>query len=305
MAPPLSRRRFNGGLLFGALGLGAVGVLATRGGGESSTPSPGVGPSPEPMPSPGGRMPALFVAHGAPTLALDPERGSDFRRWGQALGKPRALLIVSAHWEGAPVTLGATEQRELIYDFYGFPDPLYRVRYPSPGAPELARRIEALLGSGVRREPTRGLDHGVWVPLVHLFPNADVPVLQLSMPSARGAKELFALGQRLAPLRDEGILIAGSGNLTHNLRRIGGSTIPAWASDFDAWIADVLLRHDFDALVDYANQAPALRDNHPTEEHLQPVLVVAGAASAGTAPVSFPVQGFELGSISRRSVQLG
>lgn len=255
-----------------------------------------------------GRMPVGFLAHGAPTLALDPERGADFRRWGERLAKPKALLVVSAHWEGAPVTLGTTERRELLYDFYGFPAPLYQVRYPSPGAPELAARVESLLGGGVRREPTRALDHGVWVPLVHMFPNADVPVLQISMPTAHGAKQLFALGQRLAPLRDEGVMLLGSGNLTHNLRRVdwrGSGGTPAWAAEFDGWIADVLARHDWDALVDYARKAPALRDNHPTEEHLQPVLVVAGAASSAVSPVSFPVQGFELGSLSRRSVQLG
>jgi len=303
--PALSRRRFGGGLALAALGLGAAGLAAKRPSEEESMPSR---ETPSPAASLAGRVPVGFLAHGAPTLALDPERGSDFRRWGETLGKPNAILVVSAHWEGAPVSIGTTEARALMYDFSGFPDPLYQVRYPSPGAPALASRLEALLGPGVRREPTRALDHGVWVPLVHLFPNADVPVLQISMPTALGAKELFALGQKLAPLRDEGVLIFGSGNLTHNLRRLdwrGAGGTPAWASDFDSWIADVLVRHDFDALVDYAKQAPALRENHPTEEHLQPLLVVAGAASHGVAPVSFPVQGFEFGSLSRRSVQLG
>jgi 4,5-DOPA dioxygenase extradiol len=253
-------------------------------------------------------MPVGFMAHGAPTLALDAERGADFRRWGAALAKPSALLVVSAHWESAPVSIGTTETRALLYDFHGFQDPLYQVRYPAPGAPELAARVAALLGDGVRREPARALDHGVWVPLVHMFPDAGVPVLQLSMPSTLGSKQLFLLGQRLAPLRDEGVLLLGSGNLTHNLGRLdwgGNGGTPAWAAEFDAWIAGVLVRHDFDALVDYREKAPALRQNHPTEEHLQPLLVVAGAASAGTPPVSFPVRGFEFGSLSRRSVQLG
>lgn len=264
-------------------------------------------PSPTP-PSPGSRMPVGFVAHGAPTLALDRARGSDFTRWGGALAQPTAVLVVSAHWEGQPVSIGTTERRALMYDFHGFPDELYRVEYPAPGAPDLASRVAALLGQATRREPTRALDHGVWVPLLHLLPAAEVPVLQISMPSALGARELFALGQRLAPLRDEGVLLLGSGNITHNLRRLdwrGGASTPAWASDFDTWVADVLVRHDFDALLDYARRAPALRDNHPTEEHLQPLLVVAGAASLGTEPVSFPVQGFEYGSLSRRSVQIG
>lgn len=254
------------------------------------------------------RMPVAFVAHGAPTLALDRTRGADFRRWGKQLPRPSAVLVVSAHWEGEPVTIGTTERRALLYDFQGFPAELYRVEYPSPGAPELASRIEALLGKATRRMPTRALDHGVWVPLVHLLPTADVPVLQISMPSALGARELFTLGQRLAPLRDEGVLLLGSGNITHNLRRLdwqGTASTPAWASEFDAWAADVLVRHDFDALVDYARKAPALSENHPTEEHLQPLLVTAGAASQGTQPTSFPVQGFEYGSLSRRSVQIG
>lgn len=268
-------------------------------------------PSSDSSPTPLGsraRMPVGFVAHGAPTLALDPTRGADFRRWGEQLPHPTAVLVVSAHWEGQPVAIGTTERRALLYDFQGFPDDLYRVEYPAPGAPELASRVEALLGRATRRVPTRALDHGVWVPLVHLLPAADVPVLQISMPSALGARELFALGQRLAPLRDEGVLVLGSGNITHNLRRLdwqGTGATPAWASDFDGWVADVLVRHDFDALVDYAHKAPALRDNHPTEEHLQPLLVTAGAASQGTQPTSFPVQGFEYGSLSRRSVQIG
>lgn len=302
-SPRLTRRRFGGGLLLGTLGLGALALAARRPNERKDAM-----PKREGTPMPAGRSPVGFLAHGAPTLALDAERGADFRRWGEALGKPRALLVVSAHWEGAPVTIGTTEQRELMYDFYGFPAALYEVRYPSPGASELGERVAGLLGASVRSEPTRALDHGVWVPLVHMFPEADVPVLQISMPSALGSKALFALGQRLAPLRDEGVLILGSGNLTHNLRRLdwrGSGGTPAWASEFDSWIADVLVRRDFDTLIDYRSKAPALAENHPTEEHLQPVLVVAGAAATGEAPVSFPVQGFEYGSLSRRSVQLG
>jgi len=266
--------------------------------------------SPQPSSTSSGRLPAVFVAHGAPTLALDPQKGADFVRWGSALPRPRAILAVSAHWEAAPVVLGATETRELVYDFSGFPRPLYEVRYPSPGAPDLARRVESLLtaaGQSVRRDEARGLDHGVWVPLVHMFADASVPVLQISMPTSLGAGALFELGRVLAPLRDDGVLVLGSGNLTHNLRRLswsGAGEPPAWASEFDEWIGGVLARRDFDALVDYANKAPALREAHPTEEHLQPVLVTAGAAASSGGAARFPVQGFEYGSLSRRSVEL-
>jgi len=301
----LSRRGFGLGL---TAGLAGVGVLAL---GERlfSSAEP---PLPEPARSPPSpaRLPSIFVAHGSPTLALDARKGADFRRWGRDLAGASAVLVVSAHWEAAPITLGSSVARELVYDFYGFPRELYQVRYPCPGAPALGKRLEVLLagaGQPFRRDESRGLDHGAWVPLVHLFPKADVPVMQISMPSSLGARALFDLGRALAPLRDEGVLLVGSGNLTHNLRRVDsrpGAVTPAWASEFDAWIGDVLARRDFDALVDYAHRAPALHEAHPTEEHLQPVLVAAGAASESGGRASFPVQGFEYGSISRRSVQL-
>jgi 4,5-DOPA dioxygenase extradiol len=302
----LSRRGFGLGVTVGLAGVGVV-ALGGRLFSTSESPAP---ESPAPAKPSGSRLPTVFVAHGSPTLALDAAKGADFRRWGRELASASAVLVISAHWEAAPITLGSSVARDLIYDFYGFPRELYQVRYPCPGAPELGKRVEVLLaGSGqpFRRDESRGLDHGAWVPLVHLFPNADVPVMQISMPSSLGARALFDLGRALAPLRDEGVLLVGSGNLTHNLRRVDwspGAVTPAWASEFDSWIADVLTRRDFDALVDYAHHAPALHEAHPTEEHLQPVLVAAGAASGSGGGASFPVQGFEYGSISRRSVQL-
>jgi len=252
------------------------------------------------------RLPSIFVAHGAPLLALDPALGEPLDRWGRVLPRPRAILAISAHWEDAPLTLGATETRPLVYDFFGFPEELYRVGYPAPGAGWLADRVEALVAQrGVRRSQ-RGLDHGVWTPLVHLYPQADVPVLQLSMPATESAAALFELGRSLAPLRDEGVLILGSGNLVHNLRRVewhARAAPPQWAEEFDGWIADVLERRDWDALVDYRERAPQLALAHPTEEHLRPVLVAAGAGA--DEPVSFALTGWELGSLSRRSVQFG
>ena len=252
------------------------------------------------------KLPALFVGHGAPTLALDEEKGAPLRTWGRTLPRPRAVLVVSAHWEEAPVTLGTVQTSPLVYDFYGFPEPLYGVTYPAPGAPELAGRVVDLLGTGlVDRRPERGLDHGVWTPLVHMFPDHDVPVLQLSMPSALGAKAVFGLGDRLAPLRSEGVLLVGSGNITHNLRAMGpeGRAPESWAVDFDRWVRDRLVDRDVDGLLAYRERAPAFERNHPSEDHWLPLLFTLGAASGDKA--SFPVEGFEHQNLSRRAVQLG
>lgn len=252
------------------------------------------------------RLPSVFVAHGAPYLAVDAVRGEPLQRWGQELPRPHAILAISAHWEDAPLTLGTTGARDLVYDFWGFPDELYQVRYPAPGAPWLAERVAELLPGREVRRSERGLDHGVWTPLVHLFPAADVPVLQLSMPATDSASQLFDVGRALQPLRDEGVLILGSGNLVHNLRRLDwhdrSAPLP-WASEFDLWIADVLERRDWDALVDYRRHAPGLSLAHPTEEHLRPILVAAGAAP--DERLRFPLEGWEMGSLSRRSVQFG
>ncbi len=258
------------------------------------------------------RMPVAFVGHGAPLLALDPVKGKQLRAWGEAMatrvGKPRAIVVISAHWEATPLTIGATSPLPLIYDFYGFPRPLYQLEYASPGAPELAERIAGLLDAPVGRAPERGLDHGVWVPLLHLAPQADVPVLQISLPSRLGAASLIELGRTLAPLRDEGVLLLGSGNVVHNLRKVDPSerqATPSWASEFDAWTAEVLAAGDLDALTNYRERAPALRMAHPTEEHWLPLLLVAGAGFEGGGEVRFPITGFEYGSIARRCVEIG
>ncbi|MCB9727682.1 MAG: dioxygenase [Deltaproteobacteria bacterium] len=255
----------------------------------------------------GSRTPAIFVGHGAPTIALDADKGAPLARLAGSFDRPDAILVVSAHWTAPRATLGAVETLPLIYDFQGFPEALSRVRWPAPGAPELAGRVRELLGGDADEASGRGLDHGVWTPLVWMYPNADVPVLQLAMPAGASYAELYALGQRLAPLRDERVLIVGSGNLTHNLRRVDFSEReppPAWAADFDAWAADVLTRWDVEALLDAPARAPEFRTNHPTDEHLRPLLVVAGAAGHGRPEVSFPVTGFEFGSLSRRAVRL-
>jgi len=253
-------------------------------------------------------MPVGFVAHGAPFLALDPVKGGDLRRWALQLQRPSAILIISAHWEQAPLAIGATATMPLIYDFYGFPAALYELKYPAPGTPEIAQRVKGLLmrHGPPAHFPERGLDHGAWVPLVCMYPQADIPVLQISLP-AQEPKKLFQLGQDLAPLRNEGVLILGSGNLTHNLAAIDWNpepSIPDWAAEFDAWVEDTLQRNDVDALLNYQELAPGVKIALPTHEHFVPLILATGAAQQ-SRPVSvkFPVTGFEFGSISRRCVE--
>ncbi len=226
--------------------------------------------------------------------------------------RPSAILVVSAHWQTAAPNLGSTQRRPLIYDFSGFPKALYEVQYPCPGAPTLGDRVASLLASmaTVQRSEGRGLDHGVWVPLIHLQSKAEIPLLQLSMPRWSPAR-LFELGRRLAPLRGEGIFILASGNLTHNLRMVGVGDprqTPTWARDFDGWVAHTLDQGNVEHLLSYRSLAPSLVMAHPTEEHFQPLLVAAGAA-AGTGSAwprpTYPVTGFEYAHISRRCVRFG
>ncbi len=256
------------------------------------------------------RMPAIFLAHGAPPLLDDASWMKELHDWAEAMPRPRSVLMLSAHWEARPATLGATRTVPLVYDFYGFPQRYYEQKYPAPGAPDLAARVRSLFADAkqpIADEPERGLDHGAYVPLVAMYPQADVPVLQMSLPTLE-ARDLFAFGRTLAPLRDEGVLIVGSGFLTHNLRMIdpgGRSAPPSWATDFDSWTADVLQRRDIDALLDYRQKAPGVSLALPTHEHFAPVVVAAGAAADETRPVQFPITGFWAGTFTRRSVQFG
>ena len=257
-------------------------------------------------PNPSHQMPVIFLAHGSPML-LDSQRWiAELKQWADAMPRPRAVLMISAHWDQRPVALGATRTVPLVYDFYGFPDRYYQVTYPAPGAPELASRVRELL-KGAKTdfmdESARGLDHGAYVPMKCMYPQADMPTLQLSLPGLE-PKTVYALGQALAPLRDEGILIIGSGFLTHNLRAISNET-PAWASEFDEWIADVLTRGDVDALLDYRARAPGVEYALPTHEHFVPVILAKGAVSDARVPTTFPISGFVGGSLTRRSVQFG
>lgn len=232
------------------------------------------------------RWPALFISHGAPTLAIEPGPTREFLAGlGTALGRPRAVLVVSAHWETAEPTVGATGAPKTIHDFRGFPEALYRLRYPAPGAPALAAQVAALLGAAgmpAQLETGRGLDHGAWVPLLLMYPAADVPVLQLSVQPHAGPAHHLRLGEALRPLRDEGVLIAGSGSVTHNLREIGDGAPPSWVSEFSEWIAAALDSGQTTDLLAYRERAPHAARNHPSEEHLLPLFAAMGAATPGS-----------------------
>jgi 4,5-DOPA dioxygenase extradiol len=256
------------------------------------------------------RMPVLYLSHGAPPLADDELWTSQLASWSARLPRPKSVLMVSAHWESAPVTLSATRTVPLVYDFWGFPERYFRVRYPAPGAPELARHVRALLsgpGEQVLDAPERGLDHGAYVPLVEMYPEADVPVLQMSMPTLE-PQELLRLGRRLAPLRDEGCLVIGSGFFTHNLSELrwgaGVDEAPAWSREFDAWGREALERGDIDALLDFEHKSPAGRRAHPRSEHFAPLFVALGAGGQDPARQRTVIDGFWAG-LAKRSVQFG
>ena len=254
-------------------------------------------------------MPALYVGHGAPPLLEEPEWMSEFASWTATLARPTAILIVSAHWESAPVSVSATTPVPLVYDFYGFPEHYYRLRYDAPVAPDLAQKVAALMprDQPLVQQPTRGLDHGAWVPLMAMYPDADIPVLQMSMPDL-DPERLFGLGQRLAPLRDEGVLVIGSGFLTHGLPFIrdymrGKPGAPAWSAEFDGWAANALARGDLDELFAFREKAPGMPYAHPTTEHFAPLFVALGAATRPDAPPETKIDGFWYG-LAKRSIQL-
>jgi 4,5-DOPA dioxygenase extradiol len=253
-------------------------------------------------------MPAIFAAHGAPPLLDDDGWMAELARWAKAMPRPKSILMVSAHWEERPATIGATRPVPLVYDFYGFPEKYYRTQYPSPGAPELAARVRELLAQrsiAVADDPERGLDHGAYTPLVAMYPDHDIPVLQMSMPGL-DTKELLALGMALEPLRSEGVLVFGSGFLTHNMHYAFRPGIPQWARDFDAWAEDAIHRLDIDALLDFQRRAPAAQTALPTWEHYAPLLVAAGALGGERPAVTFPITGFWMDTaFTRRSVQFG
>jgi 4,5-DOPA dioxygenase extradiol len=250
-------------------------------------------------------MPALFVGHGTPMNAIEDNRWSRaWRALGASLPRPRAVLSVSAHWFVPGTLLTGNALPETIHDFGGFPDELYRLRYPAPGDPGLAARVASLLGSvpaGVRYD--RGLDHGTWSVLRHLFPEAGVPVVQLAIDSRAVPARHLEIGRMLSPLRDEGVLVMGSGNLTHDLRHAlthFDAPAPDWAIRFDAEAAAAVERGD-DGFLARALDAGAGRRSHPTPDHYLPLLYAVGAA-AERRTVRFPVEGFDLSSLSMRAI---
>jgi 4,5-DOPA dioxygenase extradiol len=253
------------------------------------------------------RMPALYLGHGAPPLLDDPLWSSQLASWARDLPRPKAILIVSAHWESAPVSLSANGA-PLVYDFGGFDQKYYRMTYETPDATALAQRITAMMPASepVHQHGSRGLDHGAWVPLKIMYPDADIPVLQMSLPTHDPVR-LMALGERLRPLRDEGVLIIGSGFLTHGLPFLKEFRIdadaPGWSTDFDAWAGEALARGDVDELARYRTQAPGMPYAHPTVEHYTPLFVTLGAATTPDEPGLQVIDGFWMG-LSKRSLQV-
>jgi 4,5-DOPA dioxygenase extradiol len=227
--------------------------------------------------------------------------------WARSLPKPRAILIVSAHWESAPLSISATRPADLVYDFGGF-DPLYyKMRYDTPAADRLARDVAALMprGEEVHVHGSRGLDHGAWVPLKIMYPSADIPVLQVSMPT-HAPELLMDLGRRLKTLRDSGVLVIGSGYMTHGLPFVdwqNPEAVPGWSADFDQWAADALARGDINELADFRAKAPGMPYAHPTVEHFTPLFVTLGAADHPTAAPTTTIDGFLLG-LAKRSFQM-
>jgi 4,5-DOPA dioxygenase extradiol len=256
------------------------------------------------------KAPALFVSHGAPTFAVQPGLlGPALGRLGEQLDEIRGVVVVSAHWQTPGVQVLRTAAPETIHDFGGFPPELYRLQYRSPGSPRLAEETARVLeasGYKVGFDDRRGLDHGAWVPLRYLIAKANIPVLQVSLPFDLSAEGAVLLGNALAPLRERGVMIIGSGSLTHNLYEIGRTSADdaVYAESFAAWIRRHVQGRDMAALVDYRRRAPAAARAHPTEEHFLPLLVALGASGADDA-VQVIEGGMTYGILSMESYGFG
>ena len=256
------------------------------------------------------RSPVLFVSHGAPTFALQPGLlGPRLTAVGDQLPRPRALLVVSPHWITRGVRVSTSSAPETVHDFGGFDRALYRLQYPAPGEPELAARTVDLLkaaGWPAEADPGQGLDHGAWVPLRFLYPEADVPVFQVSLPAGIGPEQAYALGFALRPLRDEGVMVVGSGSLTHNLYefRMNAQGEAAYAREFAGWVRETVEARDDQRLLRTMELAPHAHRAHPTTEHLLPLLVAAGAA-AGDAQVETLEGGISYGVLAMDSYLFG
>ena len=230
-------------------------------------------------------IPAVFVSHGAPTLPFDDCPARDFLRGLRAtFEKPKGIVVASAHWESDAPLVNRVAVNDTIHDFRGFPDALYRLRYPAPGSAHLSARVASLTGAGI--DDRRGLDHGAWVPLMLMVPDADIPVVQIAVQPHAGVAHQIALGRALEPLRDEGVLVMGSGSFVHNLRLLDRRGLdapePEWSKQFSGWMNGKLLARDDDALIHYRERAPNAAQAHPEEEHLLPLFVAYGAGAAAT-----------------------
>ncbi|MBJ6751856.1 DODA-type extradiol aromatic ring-opening family dioxygenase [Geomonas anaerohicana] len=248
------------------------------------------------------RFPAVFVSHGSPSMVLEKCPTRDFLRClGPKLGKPKGIVAITAHWTTATLRVSGHPQPPTIHDFGGFAEELYRLNYPAPGDPVLAKRVLSLLqASGVagERDLSRGFDHGTWAPLMLMYPEADIPVVQLSTQPQLGAQHHLALGEALRPLRDEGVLILASGSATHNLRDFFGRPLDheplPYALEFAAWLKDAVLQGRTEDLVAWETRAPHALRNHPTPEHFLPLLVALGTGGAG----SLLHDGYSYGALS-------
>lgn len=307
MAGNWSRREVLG--MVAAGGVGALALKATPGSSTDSRSTDGKEPSMNPA---GPILPALFVSHGSPMAALDSDDYTGaLEGFGGALPDLEAIVVVSAHWEAdLPVRVTTSARPRTIHDFGGFPDALYRMQYPAPGHPKLAEEIVALLRAGgfeARGDADRGLDHGVWCPLVHLRKAADVPVVAVSLPRRMSPPELVRLGQALAPLRRRQVLLLGSGGVVHNLRILDFARplapVAEWAGAFDAWVSERLAALDVEALSSYEERAPHARLAVPTTEHFDPLFVVLGARDPGDR-LETVYEGFRHATLSLRSFAL-
>ncbi|THV40816.1 dioxygenase family protein [Glycomyces buryatensis] len=255
-----------------------------------------------------GPLPSLYLSHGAPPLFDEAEWMAQLFAWAQSLPQPKGIVVVSAHWESAPLMISSPEAATpLVYDFGGFPERYYRMTYETPDASALARRLGAAMPDHepVHQHASRGLDHGAWVPLKVMYPGADIPVVQMSMPT-QDPDRLLELGRRLRPLREEGYLLIGSGFMTHGLPYIDfrhPERVPGWSSDFDHWAAEALERGDVDTLARYRSLAPGMPYAHPTVDHYLPLFVTYGAASETEQVAETVIDGFWLG-LAKRSFQL-
>lgn len=254
-------------------------------------------------------LPALYLSHGAPPLLDDELWMSQLREWSANLERPKAILIVSAHWENAPVAISSTDANtDLIYDFGGFAPKFFAMRYDTPDASDLGRLVASVMPDHepLHQSSRRGLDHGAWVPLRVMYPDADIPVLQLSLPTHDPVK-LIELGRRLRTLRDEGVLIIGSGFMTHGLPFLRDWRIeaeaPGWSAEFDLWVQETLQRGDIESLINYKQLAPGMPFAHPTVEHFTPLFVTLGAATNPEGVADQVIDGFWMG-LSKRSFQV-